>query len=53
MIRGRLAAWRYRIELYSRLRWTEPLLHEIELAIMGAALLVALMALLMVWGRRG
>ena len=53
MIRARLAAWKYRIELYSRLRWTDATLHEREIAIMGAALLVALMALLMTWGGRG
>lgn len=52
-MKGRLAAWWYRIELYSRRRWSEPALHEIELAVMGAALLVSIMALLVCLGRLG
>jgi hypothetical protein len=41
------------MELYSRRRWSEPILHEIEIAVMGGAVLVGIMALLMVMGRQG
>lgn len=44
---------RERAEIWSRRRWTDAELHEREIAIMGAAVLVALMMLLMVWGRNG
>lgn len=44
---------RQRVEIYSRRRWTDTDLRERELAIMGAAVLVALMMLFMVWGRNG
>lgn len=52
-MRGRLRAWRERIELYRRRRWSEPEIREVELALMGASLLVAIMALLVVLGRLG
>ena len=52
-MRARLAAWRYRIELYTRRRWSEPELHEVELAVMGSAVLVGILALLLVLGRLG
>ena len=50
-MRGRLAAWRHRLNIYSRRRWTDETVHEVELAVMGSALLVAIMALLIVLGR--
>ena len=49
-MRARLKAWRYRLELYSRRRWSEPTLHEVELAVMGSAILIGIMALLLVLG---
>ena len=52
-MRGRLAAWRYRFELYARRRWTDPELHEVELAVMGSAILLGILALLLVLGRLG
>ena len=48
-----LRSIRQRIEIYSRRRWTEPQLHEIEIAVMGGAVLVALMALFIKWGAKG
>ena len=50
---ARLSAWRYRWALYRRVRWTDATVNEVELAVMGAAVLVGIMALLMVWGRQG
>jgi hypothetical protein len=50
---ARFKAWRYRMEVYSRRRWTEPQLHEVELAVMGSAVLIGIMALLIVLGRNG
>ena len=50
---NRIKAWRYRLELYSRRRWSEPEINEIEAAMMGACVLVAIIALLVVMGRNG
>jgi hypothetical protein len=50
---ARLSAWRYRWQLYRRVRWTDATVNEVELAVMGSAVLVALIALFMVWGRNG
>ena len=44
---------RERIEIYSRRRWSEPELREVEIAVMGGALLVAILALLIKWGAKG
>jgi len=52
-MRGRLKAWRYRWGLYKRVRWTDTTVNEVELAVMGSALLIGIMALLMVLGRQG
>ena len=52
-MRGRLKAWRYRLGLYSRRRWTDPEINEVEAAVMGACVLVAIIALLVVMGRNG
>ena len=51
--RNRLTAWRYRWQLYRRIRWTDATVNEVELAVMGSAILIGIMALLMVLGRRG
>ena len=52
-IRGRLAAWRYRWQLYRRVRWTDPTVNEVELAVIGAAFLLAIMAVLIIMAGRG
>jgi hypothetical protein len=44
---------RQRAEIYGRRRWTDPHLREVEVAFMGAALLISLMMVLMVCGGRG
>ena len=50
---ARLKAWRYRLEMYSRVRWTDATVNEVEVAVMGSAVLLALFAVLLVWGRLG
>ena len=52
-MRGRLAAWRYRWQLYRRIRWTDASLQEVETGIMFSAVILGIVALLIVLGRNG
>ena len=52
-MRARLAAWRYRLNLYSRRRWTDASLQEVETGIMFSAVILGIVALLIVLGRNG
>lgn len=50
---ARLSAWRYRWEMYRRARWTEDTVNEVELAVIGAAALLSIMAVLIIMAGRG
>jgi hypothetical protein len=50
---ARLSACRYRWQLYRRLRWTDPTVNEVELAVIGAAALLSIMAVLIIMAGRG